>query len=329
MISAGLWRKRLERVKEVHQWRARRSCRGDLVQWDTSEHDWLEGRGGRLYLIAMIDDATSELTARFVEHDSTEENLRLLRTYLEQNGRPVAFYTDKASLFQTAEKRRRDQPGKEVDAIEMPPTQICRGLRELGIAWIPAHSPQAKGRIERSFATAQDRLVKGLRIAEVKTLEQANRFLQDEFVPWWNQRLKVIPANATDAHRQLTADHDLDAILSVIETRQVTKDYTIHFQGQLYQIAKADVRHGLRGASVQIQVRLDGSLHVRFQGRYLQVELCQPAVKVAPVRPKTRSRKPPAPSTKMRGVMNALIPNSMPLWRAAQIDRTRTSDVLD
>lgn len=317
MIGAGLWRNRRQKVREVHQWRARRSCCGELVQWDTSEHDWLEGRGGKLYLIAMIDDGTSELTAHFVTHDSTEENLRLLRIYLEQHGRPVAFYTDKASLFQTAEKRRRDQPGKEVDAVEMPPTQICRALRELGIAWIPAHSPQAKGRIERSFGTAQDRLVKGLRIAKAKTLGQANRYLQEEFVPWWNQHLKVIPANATDAHRPLTAEHDLDAVLSVVETRQVAKDYTIHFQGKLYQIAKADVRHGLRGATVQIQVRLDGSLHVRFQGRYLQVELCQPAAKAVSVRPPAaavRSRKPAGPPEALRRAMKNLIqPTDIPV----------------
>ena len=105
MISAGLWRARGQKVEAVHQWRERRSCRGELIQWDTSTHDWLEGRGETIYLIHMIDDATSELTARFVRHDSTEENMSVLRFYLERHGRPVAFYTDKASLFQTAVKR--------------------------------------------------------------------------------------------------------------------------------------------------------------------------------------------------------------------------------
>jgi hypothetical protein len=302
------------------------------VQWDTSDHDWLEGRGPRLYLIAMIDDATSELTARFAAHDSTEENLRVLRRYLEQNGRPVGFYTDKASLFQTAEKRRRDQPGKEVDAVEMPPTQICRALRELGIAWLPAHSPEAKGRIERSFQTAQDRLVKGLRLAKSKTLEQANRYLEEEFLPWWNQNLKVLPANATDAHRPLTAEHDLDAILSVVESRQVTRDYTIQFRHRRYQIAKSDVRAGLRGANVQVQVRLDGTMRVRFQGRYLQIDECSQAVKAAQLQPPKapRARKPAAPSPAYRESMKKLMQSrSMLLWQAAEIDRTRTSDALD
>src|SRR6202158_1382424 len=146
MIRAKLWRAKEQKVKAVHVWRPRRSRFGELVQWDTSEHDWLEGRGEKLYLIAMIDDATSQLLARFVRHDSTEENMKLLQSYLEKFGRPLMFYTDKASLFQTAEKRKRDEPGVDKDAVEMPPTQIGRALRVLGITWILAHSAPAKGR---------------------------------------------------------------------------------------------------------------------------------------------------------------------------------------
>jgi transposase len=166
MKQAGLWRSRKQKVEAVHQWRARRSSRGEMVQWDTSEHDWLEGRGERLYLIHMIDDATSELLGRFVRSDSTEENMRLLGTYLECNGRPLSYYTDKASLFRTAPRVWRNQKELARDEREPPPpTQIGRALRELNIVWIAAHSPQAKGRVEQSFGTAQDRLVKGLRVA--------------------------------------------------------------------------------------------------------------------------------------------------------------------
>ena len=258
MTVAGLWQARRQTVEKVHRWRQRRSCRGELVQWDTSEHDWLEGRGEKLYLISMIDDATSELTARFVRHDSTEENMRVLEMYLQRHGRPVAFYTDKASLFRTAEKRRRDRPGEEVDAREMPPTQIGRALRELGITWLAAHSPQAKGRIERSFATAQDRLVKGLRIAKAKTIEQANRYLEEQFLAWWNQHLKVQAANATDAHRPVEKEHDLAAILSQVEIRQIANDYTIRLQGKMYAIAREQVRAGMRGSHVRLEHRLDG-----------------------------------------------------------------------
>jgi hypothetical protein len=287
MISAGLWRARGQKVDAVHQWRERRSCRGELIQWDTSTHDWLEARGETIYLIHMIDDATSELTARFVRHDSTEENMRVLRFYLERHGRPVAFYTDKASLFQTAVKAPRYAEAAR-DRPELPPTQIGRALRELSIVWIAAHSPQAKGRVERSFQTAQDRLVKGLRVAGVTTLEDGNRYLDDEFLPWWNQHLVVTPANPSDAHRTLDKTCDLNAILSAVETRQVTSDYTLRFQGKIYRIGRADVRPGLRGGHVRIEVRLDGSVHARFQERYLAIEECLPN------RAKRRGRASPA-----------------------------------
>lgn len=128
MMRKKLWRGTKEKVTEVHLWRPRRSRCGELVQWDTSTHDWLEGRGETIYLIAMIDDATSRLFARFVRHDSTEENMKMAWSYLEKSGRPVSFYTDKASLFRTAEKRRRDEPGVDKDPVEMPPTQIARAL---------------------------------------------------------------------------------------------------------------------------------------------------------------------------------------------------------
>src|SRR5215472_14203069 len=187
MIRSKLWRAKEQKERVRHERRPRRSRCGELVQWDTSEHDWLEGRGEQLYLIAMIDDATSRLYARFVRHDTSAENMKLLWDYLEKFGRPLAFYTDKASLFRTTEKRRRDEPGVDKDAVEMPPTQIARALRELGITWIAAHSAQAKGRVERNFGTAQDRLVKGMRVAGVKTIEAANQYLMEDYLMWWER----------------------------------------------------------------------------------------------------------------------------------------------
>src|ERR1035437_6526741 len=273
MISGGLWRARGQKVDAVHQWRERRSCRGELIQWDTSTHDWLEGRGEKIYLIHMIDDATSELTARFVRHDSTEENMSVLRFYLERHGRPVAFYTDKASLFQTAVKSSRYAEAAR-DRPELPPTQIGRALAEVDIVWIAAHSPQAKGRVERSFQTAQDRLVKGLRVAEAQTLAQANAYLETEFIPWWNQTLTVVPAAAADAHRPLAKGHSLPASLSYVESREGGNGYTVQFDHKIYRIARADIRAGLRGAQVRIEVRLDGSMAVRFRDRYVEVSEC-------------------------------------------------------
>jgi transposase len=294
MIRAKLWRAKEQKIKAVHVWRPRRSRCGELVQWDTSEHDWLEGRGEKLYLIAMIDDATSRLFARFVGHDSTEENMRLLWRYVEKFGRPLAFYTDKASLFRTAEKRRRDEPGVDKDPVEMPPTQIGRALQELGIAWIPAHSPQAKGRVERNFGTAQDRLVKGMRVAGVKTLDQANQYLEENYLVWWERELTAEPAHPDDAHRPLDKSHSLEASLSHVEMRQVRNDYTIPLNAELYQIERQAVVSGLRKASVRVEKRLDGSVAVRFGERYLPVSQCMAAgnAKTPPVKQSSPRRSP-------------------------------------
>src|SRR4051794_10103524 len=192
------------------------------------------------------------MLARFVEHDSTEENLRLLQSYLERNGRPLSFYTDKAALFTNTPKTKRGElAGK--DRSELPPTQIGRALKELDIEWIAAHSPQAKGRIERSFNTAQDRLVKGLRVAKAKTIEQANAYLDNEFLPWWNQTLTVVPAVTDNAHRPLGKEHSLAASLSHVETRRVANDYNIRFESKLYQIQRSDIRAGLRGGQVHVE----------------------------------------------------------------------------
>jgi transposase len=299
MIQAGLWHPRRPRVKEIHVWRPRRSRCGELVQWDTSEHDWLEGRGPKLYLISMIDDATSRIHARFVLHDSTAENMRLLWSYVELHGRPLSFYTDKAGLFQTAPKIARDQ--KELPREErepLPPTQIGRALAELGIVWIGAHSPQAKGRVERSFQTAQDRLVKGLRVAGARTLEQANTYLQTEFIPWWNQTLAVAPASTDDAHRLLDQQHCLAASLSYVETRHVNNAYTIQFDNKIFQIARSDIQTGLRKAAVRVEVRLDDSIAVRFRHHYLTVTECaeRPKAVLVPHQP-AASRKAPPPKS--------------------------------
>ena len=193
----------------------------------------------------------------------------------------MAFYTDKASLFHTTEKRGRDAPDVEQDPKAMPPTQIGRALRELNIIWIAAHSPQAKGRVERSFDTAQDRLVKQMRVAGIKTLEQANQYLRDEFLPWWNSTLTVEPASADDAHRKLDKQHDLAAILSNVEMRQVKGNYTVAVDGRHCVIDKGSICTGLRGGTVRVEWRLDGTLAIRFNDRYLSFKLCTEPVKTA------------------------------------------------
>src|SRR5450759_3858322 len=159
----------------------------------------------------------------------------------DRHKRPLAFYIDKAAIFQTAEKTKRDGSRLGKSREELPPTQIGRALQELAIPWIAAHSPQAKGRVERGFLTAQDRLVKGMRVAGVTTLEQANHYLETEFLPWVNATLAVTPASPDDAHRPLEKHHDLAAILSHVESRKVDNDYTIQVDTKFYQIARKDV----------------------------------------------------------------------------------------
>jgi Winged helix-turn helix len=335
MIGGGLWRAKRQKVEEVHTWRPRRSCRGELVQWDTSEHDWLEGRGEKLYLISMIDDATSQLLAQFVRSDSTEENMRLLWRYLENNGRPVAFYTDKASLFQTAPKVARDRKAlPEEERKQMPPTQIGRALQELQIVWIAAHSPQAKGRVERQFGTAQDRLVKGMRLAGVSTLEQANRYLNEEFLPWWNQNLAVAPASAADAHRALAPEHDLASALSHVESRQVSSDYTIRNNGRMYQIAAKCIQPGMRSGSVRIEMRLDGSMAVSFKGQYLEVTECDIAQKrgASPKKPAVAPKRKTTAAERTKAWKESgskLFQKGLSINAAAAINRTRTRDRFD
>jgi len=327
MMGARLWRGNKAQVKQVHVWRPRRSRFGELVQWDTSDHNWLEGRGEKLYLIAMIDDATSRLWARFVRHDSTEENMKLLWSYLEKFGRPLTFYTDKASLFQTAEKRKRDEPGVEKDPVEMPPTQIGRALRELGITWIPAHSPQAKGRVERNFLTAQDRLVKGMRVAGVTTLEQANAYLTNDYLVWWERELTVEAANPDDAHRALEKGHNLLASLSHVETRQVRPDYTLRWDGKLYQIERRAITTGLRGANVRVEQRLDGSLAVRHSARYLPIQECAAVDRPKAIRPEKKSAS--GQRARRRGSdwdKNFDLKKGPKVWQAAELSGSRPDE---
>jgi hypothetical protein len=326
MMRGKLWRGKKQKVEQVHTWRPRRSRFGELVQWDTSEHDWLEGRGEKLYLIAMIDDATSRLFARFVRHDSTAENMKLLWSYVEKFGRPLSFYTDKASLFQTAEKRKRDEPGVEKDAKKLPPTQIGRALQELGIVWIAAHSPQAKGRVERNFGTAQDRLVKGMRVAGVTTIEQANEYLTDDYLAWWERELTVEAANPDDAHRPLEKSHNLASSLSHVETRQVRSDYTLPWEGKLYEIQRQAITPRLRGANVRVEVRLDGTLAVRNGERYLPVQECvggQKPKKSPPPKPEKTSRPPQQGSNWNQ---NFDLKKGPKVWQAAQASGRRTSE---
>lgn len=259
LVEAGLW-ERKRRRDEHRSRRERRECFGELVQLDASQHDWLEGRSVEpLVLLAMIDDATSRITARFYEAETTAAYLDLLERHLRKHGRPVALYTDHDSVFETQAKGVR-VPGR---------TQFSRALRELDVTLILAGSPQAKGRVERLFRTLQDRWVKELRLAQVTTRAEANALLDRKLVREFNRRFTQRPRSPNDAHRPLLAAHDLPAILSIQTRRVVNNDYTVRLWNRVYQLLKPALP-GLRGGCVVMEERRNGRLAIRFKTGYLK-----------------------------------------------------------
>jgi hypothetical protein len=213
----------------------------------------------------MIDDATSKVVARFYPAETTEGYMDLLRRYLRKHGRMVAMYTDNDSVFVNW-----DAKGDRVG------TQFSRALEELDIGWIPAGSPQAKGRVERFNGTAQDRLVKELRLAGAATMERANEVLDAIFIPWFNRHCTVRPVSGNNAHRPLHPSMNLSAILSIQEKRRVANDYTIRLDNQVYQLLKPALP-GERRGWVIVEKRLDGSMQIRFKQTYLAYHQIGPA----------------------------------------------------
>ncbi len=276
------------RARPHRTWRARRAHRGELVQLDGSHHDWFEGRGPRCVLMAYIDDASSRVFGRFYEYEGTMPALDSFQRYVKQYGIPLAVYADKHTTY-----RSPAEPTVEEQLTGMAPTsQFGRAVRELGVELIAAHSPQAKGRIERLFHTLQDRLVKEMRLAGIATLTEANRFLP----PWlarYNRRFAVHPAHMTDLHRPLPAGTDVRAVLALKTRRVLRRDGTVAHGGQLYQI-----QDRLQASHVLVEERVDGTLRILHQDRPLTYQpiLHRPRPVVAP-RPARRPRplvQPPA-----------------------------------
>lgn len=268
MMKAGLWKGKVRRAKH-RAWRERRASVGEMVQLDGSVHDWFEGRGKACVLLIYIDDATSKIMyGEFVESEDTHNLMRTTREYLHRHGRPVALYVDMDSIYSinrqpTVEEQLRDK---------QPITQYTRAMEQLGIAVILAGSPQAKGRVERGFRTHQDRLVKELRLAGISTMDQANKFLWEIYIPDHNKRCAVESANGQDAHREILARHDLDAILSIQTPRTIFNDFTVRYKTQFYQIGPHQKVRVYPKAKVLVQERLDGSIHLVFKGRYLSYQ---------------------------------------------------------
>lgn len=279
--EAGLASPRTRRAPAHRQRRERMAQRGLLVQLDGSQHDWLEGRGPRLVLLAAIDDATGEiLAAHFRLVEDAHGYLQLLADLVTAHGCPVAVYHDRHSIFRvTAPETVAEQLAGQRDL-----TQVGRALAELGIQAIAARSPQAKGRIERLFGTLQDRLVVELRLAEAATLEAANTVLA-AYQPRFNARFAVPASAPTTAFRPLAPTADLAGICCFTYQRTVGHDNTVQLGEHRLQLLPSSQRASYAKAQVEVQERLDGSLVVTYQG---QVVATQPAPAEAPV---LRARK--------------------------------------
>lgn len=261
----------------------------------------------------MIDDATSWSWGRFVERDATPQNMGVLWEYLERNGRMVDVYTDRDSMFTVAPR-----PGESKDQQRAADrlTQLGRALRELGIGSILALSPQAKGRIERSFLTAQDRLVKQLRLAGIRTMAAANVFLENEYWPEWNQRFARPIQEFPDQHRPLSEQLELATILCHVEQRVIGNDHTFAFAGRRYQIARQQAQAAMRRQRLRVELRLDGELKARYEGRYLEIEECGVRALIAEQnvrKPVRKDHNAGGRSSWMQGFFDRPSP---PLWRA-------------
>ncbi|MDF0665606.1 MAG: ISNCY family transposase [Nitrospira sp.] len=275
------------RRKRPHRaWRARKTHVGELVQLDGSHHDWLEERGPQCVLMAYIDDASSRVFARFYEYEGTIPAMDSFQRYVRRYGLPLALYADKHTTYQSpAEPTVKEQ----LAGVE-PASQFGRALRELGVELIAAHSPQAKGRMERLFQTFQDRLVKELRLAGIATVEDTNRFVE-HYLPVYNRRFAVPPAQAADLHRPTPPNRTLDGSLCLKTTRCLRKDFTIVHQGQLYQMHDT-----VRAAHVLVEHRLDGTLRLTHQGRALGFHaIAARPVTVAEAKSLPRSHRPVTP----------------------------------
>lgn len=272
MITAALWKPKTRKSHHRDR-RERRAAVGELVQFDGSYHRWFEERGSVACLLLAIDDATGRLMdGVFVDHERVETVMTFWRDYLLKFGRPVAIYLDRHSVYKT--NRPIQNQGEPFDL-----TQFARAMDELDVPLIYAYSPQAKGRVERSFETHQDRLVKELRLAGINNPDQATQFLRDSYIPEHNQRFAVTPHSPIDAHRSIRPMDNLDRIFSIREKRILARDFTIRYQTKIYQLIKHQPITMFPKDDIMVETRLDQTLHLIRQGQELnfkQVTIPEP-----------------------------------------------------
>ncbi len=275
MIAAEVWEPKIRKHPKVFQLRERRSRFGELIQIDGSPHDWFENRDDPCTLIVFIDDATGNLLHLcFVPTETTQAYMEALRNYLQRYGRPVSFYSDKHSIFRVNAKET---------ATGNTLTQFGRVLNTLDIEAIHAHTPQAKGRVERANQTLQDRLVKEMRINNINDKETANTFLND-FREDYNRRFAVIPKNQEDAHRQvLHSEQEFDLIFARHNTRTLSKNLTLQYQNTIYQIKTKNRNRRLRFAKVTVCEDFNGTVTLLYQGKALEFSTYEKAKKPTPL----------------------------------------------
>jgi len=258
-ITAGI-RYDKRKARPHRQWRERKAYCGEMVQMDGSHHDWFEGRGQRCVLMGYIDDATSRVYARFHENEGTLSAMESFKRYGMKYGLPASVYLDRHAAY----KAKGQATIEEELAGREPMSQFERALEELGVRLIHAQSAPAKGRIERLFKTFQDRLVKEMRLRNIKSIFEANKFL-NQYLPVFNRRFSVVPLQGEDLHRQLPPGMDLDKIFSIRTPRVLRNDFTVVHEKKLYQIEDA-----IRTDKVIVEERLNGTFLITHKGRPLR-----------------------------------------------------------
>jgi hypothetical protein len=297
MIVEGLWKPRKKKNKsEYRQWRQRKAHFGEMVQFDGSYEHWFEDRGAYCCLLLAVDDATGSLLyGRFVEDEGVFPVFTFWRQYLLKYGKPLGIYLDRFSTYKMTQGVAQNNHDLK--------TQFERVLRELEIEPIFAYSPEAKGRVERNFGTLQDRLIKEMRLRDISTLDKANRYLEKEFIPWFNSRYAQEPRGKANLHKPLTVKEKgrLASIFSRQKERLVQNDFTISYNNQWYQLIKDQPVTVCKRDRVTAEEHVDGSLHFRLRGKYLNA---RPLPEKLPLR-RSKSKMWVLPATP-KGIMTTV-----------------------
>ena len=266
MIKAEIWKTKRQKRPRIHQMRERRSQRGELVQIDGSPHAWFENRGPKCCLLVFIDDATSELLwMEFCESETTNAYFQASFGYLRKYGKPLAFYSDKHSIFRI--NNSKNGSSSVNDSHEL--TQFGKAMEALGIELIPANTAQAKGRVERANETLQDRLVKELRLRGINTVKEANKYLPG-FIKKFNKKFAVKPKNSQDAHRHLLRTENLETILVKKYIRILSKNLELQYKNIIYQIETKRPTYSMRNARVTIAEDRFGKIKIYYKGNHLK-----------------------------------------------------------